>query len=210
MSLRDLYGLLNAQVEAGDWWPADSDFEIIVGAILTQNTNWRNVEMSLGRLKEAGALTPQALVEMEEEGLQDLIRSSGFYRAKTTYLKAMSRWVLDQGDQAPAMSTEALRSSLLAVPGIGGETADDLLLYVYQRPVFIYDLYARRLLKAAGFGTFKTYDKAKKAIDPLVEKEGFTIMELADFHGLIVEAGKKARAYGGWDRAFEALLAGRF
>lgn len=209
MTLRQLYDLLRAQISGGSWWPAESRFEVCAGAILTQNTNWGNVEKSLDRLKGAGLMDPEAILEVDLDRLRDMIRPSGYYKVKSDYLKGMADWYLRVGGQAQEMETGDLRASLLEVRGVGPETADSILLYVYGRPVFIYDLYTRRLFKVGGFGDYKTYQQAKKAIDPLVADGHFSTEEMADFHGLIVEAGKKARSYGGWDFAFEALLKGR-
>lgn len=201
MHLLELFDSLDSQLDAGTWWPADSDFEIFVGAVLTQNTAWSNVEKALENLQRAGVLAPTALLSLEPSDLEELIRPAGFFRAKARYLRAISNWYLNN-PSAHELSTAELRNSLLAVPGVGSETADDLLLYVYNRPVFIYDLYARRLLKAAGFGDFKSYEQAKKALDPLVEAANLSAAKHALFHGLIVEAGKQARKQGGYEFLF--------
>lgn len=206
-TLRDVFEVLNATTDAGEWWPADSRFEILVGAVLTQNTNWTNVERCIANLKAANTLTPEAIKALPIAHLQDLIKPSGYWRVKATYLHALTDWFLALDRQAISMDDETLRTSLLRVHGVGQETADDILLYAYHRPVFIYDLYARRLLAATGFGEYKTYLKAKRALDPIVIAEAFTTQELADFHGLIVQAGKDARAAGGWATHWAALTA---
>lgn len=206
MDLRGLYELLASQVVSDGWWPAQSRFEIVVGAVLTQNTNWGNVDKALENLREAGVLSPRGVMTVELEYLAELIRPAGYFNTKSRYLKAVSEWFSLNDHGAHGVQTEELRQSLLQVKGIGGETADDILLYVYDRPVFIYDLYARRLLEAASFGAFRTYEHAKKHVDPLVDAAGLTVPQLAHFHGLIVDAGKIARTHGGWNIAYGKLV----
>lgn len=209
-SLREVFEFLRGQVSieetpSGRWWPADSDFEVCVGAILTQNTGWNLVEIAIGELRSVNALTPQAILEMSPGDLSNLIRAAGYRHTKAGYLKNIAAWYLANDAQAGQWSTADLRESLLSVKGVGGETADDIMLYVYDRSVFIYDNYARRMLRAAGLGDYATYDAAKRAVDDLVEEGAFTTEELALFHGLIVEAGKEARRVGGWENLFPEL-----
>ncbi|WP_336249224.1 deoxyribonuclease [Stomatohabitans albus] len=206
-TFREIYRVLDASVEAGNWWPADSDFEVFVGAILTQNTNWQNVVTCIDNLKQADCLRPDALLALEAETLETLIYASGYRRAKTRYLKDISTWFIEHHPDAHTQDTPTLRQDLLRVHGVGAETADDLLLYVYQRPVFIYDLYARRLIEATGHGIYTTYNHAKRTLDPVIEAEGFNAAEHAHFHGLIVNASKHARTQGGWPTYWPSLLA---
>ncbi len=205
--LRDLYRLLQAHIPAGVWWPADTDFEIVVGAILTQNTAWTNVEYALAALRKVGALNPRTLLALPSDRLARLIHATGYYRVKSEYLRTVSAWFMQRHTAAQNLPTDDLRAELLTLRGVGAETADSLLLYVYRRPVFIYDLYARRLLAAAGWGEYGSYDAARRAVDPHVQPCGFTVAELAEFHGLIVDGGKVARARGGWDATFDDFLA---
>lgn len=207
---RALYRLLARNIECGVWWPADSRFEIIVGAVLTQNTNWGNVEKAIHNLRRTRLLDPEAILACPREELAELIRPAGYFNAKSTYLQAVSAWFLDSDRHAHGWETDTLRQRLMQVRGVGSETADDILLYAYDRPVFIYDLYARRLLEAAKFGTFRTYDQAKNALDCQVKAAKFTASELAHFHGLIVDGGKIARSLGGWGLAYPRLLSGDF
>ena len=204
--MRGLYELLEQQVDAGDWWPAESRFEIVVGAVLTQNTNWSNVEMAIQNLKEAGLLDEHRLVAADQEVITEQIRPAGYYNTKAGYLQNVSAWFIEHDQGASILDTATLRERLLGIRGVGEETADDLLLYVYERPVFIYDLYARRLLAAAGFGEFAGYRQAKQALDPIVAAVNFSVAELARFHGLIVDAGKLARKVGGWRYAYPLLV----
>ena len=209
-TFRDLFDLLAAQVRAGTWWPAQSRFEIIAGAILTQNTAWANVRRALDNLREADLLDARKVVQLPAEELAELIRPAGYYNTKSKYLQTVSDWFLRRDQDAVHLPTAALRAELLDLRGVGAETADDILLYAYRRGVFIYDLYARRLLAAAGMGQFKSYETAKRALDPKVGEANFTVRELALFHGLVVDAGKIARKVGGWADAYPLLEKGNF
>ncbi|MCU9995621.1 deoxyribonuclease [Mobiluncus mulieris] len=210
LSFRELFELLTAQGEAGIWWPGETRFEIALGAVLTQNTAWTNVERALGNLREAGLLHPQGILAVDEAHLGELVRPCGYWRTKTTYVKTLTAWFAVHDSRAQGLPTDDLRAELLTLRGIGAETADDLLLYVYNRPMFIYDLYARRLLGAAGFGDFQTYERARVALDSRVASCNFSVTELATFHGLIVDAGKIARSLGGWNQAWPLLRAYKF
>lgn len=202
---RELYRILQRNVvDAGQWWPAETKFEILVGSVLTQNTAWTSVEKSLGNLKERDLLDPTRLWNCETEELEGLIRPSGFKRAKAGYLKNLTDWYRKWDDRAENCDTETLRDSLLQVRGVGEETADDILLYAYRRGVFIYDTYARRLLAAAGFGEFRSYQQARAALGETVSEAAFAVEELAEFHGLIVQAGKMARRDGSWEGILKA------
>lgn len=187
--LRKLYEFLLDEVEESPWWPSESDFEIVVGAILTQNTNWRNVEKSLSNLKNEKLLTPEQIIRLENSKLCELIKPSGFYTRKSIYLKNISKWYLTNANKD--LDSKTLRKSLLNVTGVGYETADDILLYVFNKPVFIYDLYARDILKILGFDYPNKYEVYKRIIDPLLNEENFNVNELKRFHGVIVDFCKE-------------------
>jgi endonuclease-3 related protein len=129
------------------WWPGDSPFEIMVGAVLTQNTAWTNVEKAIDRLVAAACLTPEAMVALPAHGLAELIRPAGYFNVKARRLQSLCRFLLDMGGIAALahQATGPLRLALLAVHGIGPETADDILLYAFGRPIFVVDAYTRRL-----------------------------------------------------------------
>ncbi|MEN9917456.1 MAG: hypothetical protein RLY40_1395 [Pseudomonadota bacterium] len=132
------------------WWPADSPFEVMLGAILVQNTQWSNVEKAIVLLKQIlPALTAEAILNLSHTDLEICLKSSGYFRIKTQRLKNYCRWYLTQGDYCglDQLPTAELRERLLQVRGIGPETADDILLYAFQRPVFVIDAYTRRLLQ---------------------------------------------------------------
>lgn len=139
------------------WWPGEGPFEVMVGAILTQSTAWTNVEKAIRNLKNAGVLSPGALIRIDQEELAGLIHACGYYNAKAKKLKAFLKWLSDcccgslevmfRGD------TGKLRQELLGVYGIGEETADSILLYAGNRPVFVIDAYTRRIIDRLGLKT---------------------------------------------------------
>jgi len=153
-SLFCIYELMNTHFGNLYWWPGDSPFEIIVGAILTQNTAWRNVEKAISNLKSQGHLSPEAILIMNEQTLSDLIRSSGFHRVKARRLKSFVRYLYKKYDgrleEMFTKDTNTLRDELLAVHGIGRETADSILLYAGEKPIFVVDAYTRRILERHG------------------------------------------------------------
>ncbi|MDO5696141.1 MAG: endonuclease [Eubacteriales bacterium] len=194
MNFRTLYRALAAERAPVDWWPARTRFEIPVGAILTQNTRWENVELALSRLRTAACLTPVRLRDMSMEALGELIRPAGFFRMKASYLKAMCDWYLAYDAVAVQMDTATLRRSLLSVRGIGPETADDILLYHYDRSVFIYDAYARRLLTACGCRADGSYESLRIHHAAGWSAARLTADEAARLHAEIVMTGKRSAA----------------
>jgi len=129
------------------WWPADSSFEVMVGAVLTQNTAWVNVEQAITNLRRSDSLTLESILALSDEALAQLIRPSGSFNIKAKRLKNLCMWIAENGGESKlaAVDTGTLRSSLLQVNGVGPETADDILLYAFARPVFVIDTYTRRL-----------------------------------------------------------------
>lgn len=160
-----------------NWWPAQSRFEVIVGAYLTQNTNWLNVEKALANLRKARALSPTAIRQMPLESLQELIRPSGYYRQKAIKLKIFMEY-LDGNyagslDKMLARPTEQLRCELLALNGVGPETADSILLYAGNHPVFVVDAYTRRILERHGLISAKTkYEEIRSMMELAVSSVG--------------------------------------
>jgi endonuclease III related protein len=149
--LKKIYEILDDYFGNLNWWPGDSSFEVIVGAILTQNTTWKNVETAIGNLKARGLLHYEKLLYLADPDLADLIRPAGCYRVKAKRLKAFLNFLKEtyQGD-LDAMFAEKiwiLRTKLLSVHGIGEETADCILLYAGGKPVFVIDAYTRRILQ---------------------------------------------------------------
>ena len=205
-SIRQIMTILQRAIPApGEWWPADTKFEILVGAVLVQNTTWTNIENALTNLRALDLLTPEALAAAGPAAVHEAIRLSGYWRTKTVYLQTITDWFLTTDALAETMSDEQLRASLLDVKGVGEETADDIALYAYHRGVFIYDTYARRLLAAAGWGDYTTYAQARKACDERIRSEALSVEEYGLLHGLIVQAGKEARTAGGWQIYWPAI-----
>jgi len=151
VSLRQIYEILHEYFGDLHWWPGDSPFEVVVGAILTQNTAWKNVEAAIGRLKAEELLHPAKLRRMDDQHLADLIRPAGYYRVKTKRLKAFLNFLnQDCQDDLNVLFAEdlwVLRKRLLSVHGIGEETADSILLYAGGKPVFVVDAYTRRIMQ---------------------------------------------------------------
>ncbi len=144
LSLESLYHRLFDHYGRQHWWPADSPFEVMVGAVLTQNTAWSNVERAIDNLRRAGLLDPAAMADLAPDRLAQPIRPSGYFNVKAKRLQALCQWLLNE-TAAQSLATDTLRERLLAIHGIGPETADDILLYAYERPVFVIDAYTRRL-----------------------------------------------------------------
>ena len=147
--LKEIYDLLYKRFGPQDWWPGDTPFEVIVGAILTQNTNWTNVEKAITNIKNADALTPDKLHHLDIKKLAELIRPAGYFNIKAKRLKNFLDWFFENyaGNlvNLEKVRTSELREQLLSVKGIGHETADSILLYALNRPVFVVDAYTARI-----------------------------------------------------------------
>ena len=147
--LLKIYHLLDRYFGNLHWWPAPSAFEVMVGAILTQSTAWANVEIAIKALRKRRLLTPAALLRIPEDELAEVIKASGYYHLKATRLKEFVQFFMDDySGSVAAMKAEGiplLRAKLLGVRGIGPETADSILLYACQKPIFVSDTYTRRI-----------------------------------------------------------------
>jgi endonuclease-3 related protein len=152
LSLRALYQRLHRRYGPQHWWPGDTAFEVMVGAVLTQNAAWSNVERAIGNLAAAGCLDARRIVELSSTELAELIRPSGYFNVKARRLQNLCRWYLEKGGMEPlsALPTDALRREILAVNGVGPETADDIVLYAFARAVFVIDAYTRRIFSRLG------------------------------------------------------------
>lgn len=200
MALREVLEALRSAIGEIAPWPADSETEYVSGAILVQNTAWTNVERSLGALRASTGFEPERLLGLTGGELEALIRPSGFMTAKARALRAWCGWRLSgQGAGAAELGDEELREALLGLPGIGPETADVIALMVFSRRRFIFDAYGRRALGQAGYAVPGQYERARRALEARFEGEGLSHAELVEVHGLLLEAGKRARARGGWE-----------
>ncbi|MES9877476.1 MAG: endonuclease III domain-containing protein [Candidatus Sedimenticola sp. PURPLELP] len=189
-TLQSIYRILLDNHGHQYWWPGDTPFEIIVGAVLTQNTAWINVEKAIDNLKQEGVLGLNHLLTLEEERLADLIRPSGYFNVKTRRLKSLCRFIQDMGgvEALDVLDTDALRRELLTVNGVGPETADDILLYAYQRPVFVIDAYTRRLFSRLGvISGDESYEELRLAFQGSL---GLKVEIFNEYHALIVRHAK--------------------
>jgi endonuclease-3 related protein len=203
LTLFELYQKLAANLEADSWWPADTKYEIILGAILVQNTNWKNVTYSLALLNEHTGFDYDRVLELSAEELQVLIRPSGFYKNKAKSILAITRWLKELDfdyERITEVYGRNLRSELLKLPGIGNETADVLMVYVFEQPAFISDKYAQKLLMKLGMVGVENYQKAAKKVRLTPE---FTVSDAKAFHGFIVDFGKQyLNRDGSWKDSF--------
>lgn len=182
---------LDNYYDCKDWWPASDNFEIMLGAILSQNTNWKNVKHALARLILAEALDPESILALPKSQLNYLLKPSGYYRQKSNYLREFCNWYLTNGShkKLKLMQTDTLRQSLLSIHGIGPETADDILLYGFSRPIFVVDNYTRQLLTRLGLIQGKEgYETIRAKLQSIAPSNAKL---LAKYHALIVEHGKK-------------------
>lgn len=174
------------------WWEHANRLEDWVSMILVQQTTGTNAEKAIANLQPY--MTVAQLRQMPIEQLQTLIRPAGFYRSKSEYVKILLDWYADHGADLAAfkdVSTADLRRQLLALKGVGEETADDMLLYIFHRPVFIADTYARRLFHRLGWGPYKTYHQMWQAFQPVAEQQSFETCR--EWHAVIDEHGKAYR-----------------
>lgn len=174
------------------WWPGDTPFEIIVGAILTQNTNWGNVEKAIANLKEARCLNPQALYKLSAKRLATLIKPSGFFNVKAKRLKNfMSFLFKEYGGRISNMKREplkTLRRKILGVNGIGPETADSILLYALNKPIFVVDAYTKRILfRHKLLNKDSDYHHIQEIFMENLKKD---VRLFNEYHALLVRVGK--------------------
>ncbi len=188
----NIYRTLHRAFGPQHWWPGETPFEIIVGAILTQNTNWRNASVAVQRIKNAGLLEPRKMLK-EYRRMPRLIRTSGFYRSKARYLRAFLRYYVGRYDgkigNIAKRNKHSIRRELLAITGIGPETADSILLYALGRRTFVVDAYTRRILSRHGIIEHNLpYDTLQKMIEKNLPA---SVKMYNEFHALLVRAGKE-------------------
>ena len=173
------------------WWPAETAFEIMVGAILTQGTSWSNVEKAIDSLKSAHALDLEIINEMPRDHLSQLIYSAGFHNVKPDRLKSLSSYLMANFDgkieALKRLPTGTARSQLLAIDGIGPETADAILLYALGKSVFIVDTYTKRLFTRLGYAVEQDSYDSWQAFVSQMHKTTYTFQQ---YHALIVEHSK--------------------
>jgi endonuclease-3 related protein len=210
LPLEAYYHELAAKLGPQHWWPAQTPFEVIVGAILTQSTSWTNVERAIANLRREDLLSPRAIRRVSLRRLQTLVRPSGYFRQKAKKLKAFVSFLRREfGGSLPRMfhlSTAELREKLLGVHGIGPETADSILLYAGGKDVFVVDAYTKRILHRHGWMSENAhYEEIRAFLESNLPRE---VPVYNEFHAQFVHVGKN------WCRPREARCAecplGRF
>ena len=188
--LREIFEKLFSCYGPQHWWPGDTPFEVMIGAVLTQNTAWSNVERAIDNLKTADLLSPQRLLAITESELAGLIRPAGYFNVKARRLINLCLF-LQESDGVVGLTglpTEQLRPALLAVHGVGPETADDILLYAFDRPVFVIDAYTRRLFSRLGMiAGNEPYETLRQGFETQLGQDSNLFNE---FHALIVRHAK--------------------
>jgi len=187
-SVLSIYKTLYAHYGNLHWWPAKTPYEIMVGAVLTQNTAWGNVEKAIARFGDR--LSPQFVQDVDTEELMDIIRPAGFFKQKAAYLKSVTAWFAKYGFDIPTVQNETLeklRPELLAVKGVGKETADSILLYALGYPTFVVDAYTHRLCARYSVDAGKSYDDVKAYFEDNLPRDAEIYN---NYHALIVINGK--------------------
>ena len=190
--LLGIYGSMNSHFGHQDWWPGDTPFEVIIGAILTQNSNWKNVESAISNLKTVDMLTAERILSISTDRLAGLVRPSGYYNQKAARLKAVCHYLVNRCeaelDKLDAIPTAILREELLSINGIGPETADSILLYALDRTVFVVDAYTKRVFNRIGLIDEKAdyYDIQQLFLDNLCHDRKL----FNDYHAQLVALGK--------------------
>jgi endonuclease-3 related protein len=190
-TLQNAFDILYSALGPQHWWPGESPFEVMVGAILVQNTSWRNVSRAIDAIKEDGLLEPDRLYALPEEELAELLRPVGYYRIKARRLRNLLRLVVEDFDGSVerllSLETQTLRETLLAVNGVGPETADSIVLYAAEKPSFVVDAYTHRIFArhgwidySAGYYEIKDYCESELPQD---------VQAYNELHALLVHVG---------------------
>ncbi len=187
-----IYEILYAKFGSQDWWPGDSKLEIIIGALLTQAVSWSNVEMAIDNLKEEKLLDIKKLYHIDENKLARLIKPSGYYNMKAKKLKSFIEFIVNEYNSNLNSfgrgKLEQKRKELLEIYGIGPETADSILLYAYQKPVFVIDTYTKRILSRINYIEEDiSYEKLQALIENNIESKQKLFNE---YHALLVKLAK--------------------
>jgi endonuclease-3 related protein len=191
--LMKMFNLMLNHFGPQHWWPGEDALEMMVGAILTQNTSWNNVEKAIENLKKRGILNIEALHEISIPELAEEIRPAGYFNIKAVRLKNLIKFIVERynGDINNLFieNSDALREGLLSIKGVGPETADSILLYALERPVFVIDTYTHRILNRHGLADDQAsyYELQELFTDSLAEDTGL----FNEFHALIVRIGKE-------------------
>ncbi|MFC1567031.1 endonuclease III domain-containing protein [bacterium] len=190
--LKNIYDILYDSFGPQKWWPADSKFEVIIGAILTQNTNWNNVEKAIVNLKIQIKLTPKNLHELSLKKIEKLIKPSGFFKQKSERLYIFCEHLRDNYSYSLKKMFDKslidLRKELLAIKGIGPETADSIILYAAEKPIFVIDAYTYRLVNRLGFDIERKYETLQNFFHENIKAD---VELFSEYHALIVKLAKE-------------------
>ncbi|MCX9083815.1 MAG: endonuclease [Candidatus Methanoperedens sp.] len=192
-----VYEKLYCELGPKNWWPADTPYEVIIGAVLTQQTRWKNVEKAILNLKVRGLIEAEPLSRVDTGELEELIRCTGFFRQKARRLKNVSLFFHENPDVFKK-STQELRDILLSLNGIGEETADSIVLYAAEKPKFVIDAYTKRMCKCMGIEG--NYEELQSIFERSLPMD---VPLYKEFHALIVDYGK---LFCGKKRCHECIL----
>jgi len=197
--IRQIYKKLYKEFGPQDWWPVignktNSKFEIMIGTILTQNTSWKNVEKAIINLSKEKLISPIKIISSKK--IKKCIHPAGYYNQKYNYLIELSRWYLKNKDKINQMKTKELKEELLSIKGVGPETADSIILYAFNRPVFVVDAYTKRFLerhkliqRSEMSDYYAVQNIFHRCYSKLSQDEKVRIYK--EYHALIVELGKR-------------------
>lgn len=189
VSVYQVYKQLFKSYGAQNWWPGDTPFEVMVGAVLTQNTSWTNVEKAIAVLKSQSLLSPDDILSLPHAALAKLLTPVGYFNVKARRLRNFCQWYKAEGEykNLEKRETHILRGDLLRINGIGPETADDILLYAFHRPVFVIDAYTRRLFKRLGLIEEEpAYDEVRLWFEKKLGRQDNKTEVFNEYHALIV------------------------
>ncbi len=194
--LKEIYGKLFSAFGPQHWWPGETSFEVAVGAILTQNTSWSNASAAVQELKRRKLLDPRKLERLPQRRLARVIRSSGYFNQKAKRLKVFVRHLNrnygGKMERMRAVPAARLRAELLSLWGIGPETADSILLYALEKPVFVVDAYTKRILARHGLVSWDaSYDQLQALFHSMPGQGRNRTARYNEYHALIVETGKR-------------------
>ena len=189
--IMEIYEQLYSFYGESKWWPADTPFEVMIGAILTQQTVWRNVEKSMEKLKDARLLEIESLAKADIEAIEECVRQSGFFRQKARRLKLLASHIMEQHngdlDEFFAQDMVSLRTELLGLEGIGPETADSILLYADSKAKFVIDAYTFRIFKRIGIDFFGNYNMAQEYFESILPSD---VGMYRNYHAFLVDLAK--------------------
>lgn len=191
LTLLSLYQKMQREMGPSGWWPADSKEEIIIGALMIQNTNWQNADKAVANFRQRTGFNPEQITKLSVDEIQSLVRPAGFYKNKSKAVTAVFSWLARFNFDYPQIRQTYgtnLRAALLKLHGVGDETADVFRTYIFDDPVIIADKYARTLFTKLGVHNLSNYQSLAKRC---VLGPSFTVAMAQDFHGLIDEFGKQ-------------------